>query len=114
MNLARFEAHKATLRELYVDNETDTDEYREAQPHKGLRHIAWALGVLGDDETVDEGTARRLMALGAAWLDGYTGGYSAAAECAAALTLVFDVLWAHGEHPYSSTEEELAEYLELM
>jgi len=119
MNLARFEAHKAALRDAYVGNECDTDEYREAQPSKGLDMLAHALALLASDADVDtQGTqtAKALVDLTARWLDVIEGGgcsvYEGCGELVPVLSLVFDILWTHGEHPYCSDEAELQEYLE--
>ena len=108
MNLERFEGHKVALREAYIGNECDTDEYGEAQPAKGVRVLAWAIDLAEGDGPTQRDLCRALRQ----WLEAYEPRYEGAEELAQALTLAFDVLWAHGEHPYCSSEEELREYLE--
>lgn len=89
------EAHPgliAYLREQFIGNECDSDEYRETQPAKGLGMAAhWA----ELDPSAD-------MTLVVEWLQavGLGGSYAGASELALVLGAYFDALMAQGEDPY--------------
>ena len=106
MDLTRFEPKKADLRDAYVGNECDTDEYGETQPVKGLGIIAdLASRLEGHDDDLNA-----LMALVRTWTTAWNGTrYGGAEELAPICALYFDTLWAAGEHPYESNEADLAE-----
>lgn len=99
----------ATLRDLRVDpeefynwqmrqevgNETDTDEYRETQPSKGLSYISefmadWSPGVAACNE---------MMELTKKWIDAGANmgeAYSGADQLVPILDLCFDFMWQQG------------------
>jgi len=102
--------YKAKSRADYVDNECYSDEYRETQPAKGIRHALKAIA----DATIEERS--KLDDLMRDWLHAWALGeednsYAGAEELDPLLKLVHDILWEHGTHPYYDTEEELLETL---
>ena len=113
----------ALSRELYVGNEADTDEYRETQPEKGLRHMESALAYATPEEATElhrltvawlasagvEATPE--SAYSAAW-DLQFGAYEGADGLVPMLSLAHDILWRAGLHPYYATFSELVDFLE--
>jgi len=102
--------HKAASRRDYVDNECYSDEYRETQPEKGIRHTLNAL----NHATVAE--RNKLINLMLNWLSAYASdeddSYAGNKELDPLLELVHDILWEHDEHPYYDDVKELFESLE--
>lgn len=100
----------AKLRDDYVGNETDTDQYRETQPGAGFRLIGALYdlvdtGKLGMDQS-------ELLELAQTWVNALGGDAYAGAEQAEPLYLAFfEALWQSGEHPYFSDLEEIDEWL---
>lgn len=116
---------KAASRDSYVGNETDTDEYRETQPAKGVQHIAAAHAHATPEQQ------RELERLMLAWLtdatgvewstqaawsleeekdgDPHFGTYEGADALTPALNLAHDILWDAGLHPYCGDFDEWRE-----
>ena len=123
-------AYKEMLRGAFVGNETDTDEYRETQPEKGLEMISNLIATLGrvesrgNDLDVEVGpgftfdghentgdtpsrreTLRRVLDLTRKWIDECgMGPYTGCDQLAPILAIYFDVLWEQNEHPYYGGE----------
>jgi len=127
MDTSKFEGYKNTLKQNYIGNECESDEYRETQPYKGMGHINQALQYLKEEQTTEwkkrinnetehphdgdygqiDKETEQLTSLTRDWLQAWSWGYSGSAELALALEMVFDILWRHGKHPYYDTEEDL-------
>jgi len=107
------EAQINDLKESYIANECHSDEYRETQPFKGVRHIASAIEMLEND--ADARKAAELLNIASNWCLEVTGdgdGYAGADSLEKVLEKVFDVFKEHEEHPYFDDREELLEFLE--
>jgi hypothetical protein len=110
------EEQKAYIRDSFVENECDTDEYRETQPVKGMNYYAQLLEMTEDGSPEEQ---KELIELGLAWhkamVDhwGEPGwrslGYAGADELRPILTKLFDLMWSQGETPYGDSVEELLE-----
>ena len=123
MDLTAYEPYKEQFRSWYVGNECGSDEYRETQPGKGLLHAANAMDLLETGEEQVE-----LLKLVRDWINAIENqllhdknrygwrhvGYCGAEELQPVLARVFDILWAHGEHPYYTTKAELDEQVEFL
>jgi len=88
------QADKQLLREAFVGNETDSDEYGEGWPAKGFYWI--------QTTEADE----KMTALALTWLQAWNGEgrgrYAGAAAARPLCELIFDRMWAAGETPYCS------------
>lgn len=95
---------KERSRELYVGNESDTDEYGETAPAKLLALMGAVV------ERMDRSDTLQLVTLAAPWLqacaDGGCERYAGAEESAPVFEFIHDWLWARGEHPYNDTFED--------
>jgi hypothetical protein len=108
MDLTRFESDKAWLRESYVGNECDTDEYGETQPVKGLTMIADLASALENDRD----RVNALMVQVSEWTRAWDGSrYGGAEELMPLYGQYFDVLWDRGRHPYYTSEAEIDEWI---
>jgi len=99
------ERYHAYLRDLFVGNETNTDQYSEAYPESGIDKLTWlALQILPGDPRRAE-----LGELTLQWLaaDPNSGSSAGGAEFEPIARLYFDLLWERGEHPYNDTFEDL-------
>jgi hypothetical protein len=114
------------LKQDFVGNECDTDEYRETQPAKGMRYVANLLELIEGMGT----TEHKVIVLCEKWLhamlndpmyegageaapvDGGWPWYAGAKELTPLMELYFDYMWAKGEHPYYDDEAALDEWLE--
>jgi hypothetical protein len=101
---------KARSRDLYVGNESDTDEYRETEPRKLLALVA------SEADSLDGDALKTLLRLTTTWLQAvqdrwgeYGKGpepeathpaYAGAEESAAVFGFIHDRMWDRGEHPY--------------
>lgn len=109
----------AYLRDLYVGNECDTDEYRETQPAKGLEHIAAWASARADVLGFEASETTKMLTLVRDWLDAivrihgedhdadpWVYSYAGSEELQPVLAIVFDTLIAVDEHPYGLSPEE--------
>jgi hypothetical protein len=100
------EEFKVWQRDREVSNETDTDEYRETQPAKGLHYIAeffddWAPGVSAVYEQ---------MELVKKWLDAGANlgeAYSGAEQLVPILNNCFDFMWQKGGYSLYTSIDQL-------
>lgn len=114
----------ASLKSDFIGNECGTDEYRETQPTKGIHMVAQAFSILEDnwfknrfdsrlkgslEETKE--TYYRLLELFKKWVVCTGTWYDGDEELEPVLDVVFDILWANGEHPYEDSTEDLKEWL---
>ena len=104
------------LRELsqkqFVGNESDSDEYRETQPGKGLYHLCVACHVAKSDDP----RYSDMMRLAEVWIiareeECPTSAYAGSEELATLLAVAHDVWWDSGFHPYYDEVDELSESL---
>ena len=128
------------LENLFIENECDTDEYRESQPIKGLNYIAEMTGIESIRKTIDKYIAeknhldeesknqliddlknlpyikcnweRGILDQTIVWLENYTGGYSSSNNLKPLMRNLFDHYVLSNMHPYGFTEEELKEIIE--
>lgn len=117
MTLAEYEAQhpgfKRWLRDNFVGNECDSDEYGETQPAKGLGMIGdYVLLISEDREKIEH-----LVELMSNWLnvvlDSAFARYGGAEQLEPILRLYFDALWEINRHPYEpdDPEEMMQDYL---
>src|SRR5215510_9142477 len=97
---------KARSRDLYVGNESDTDEYRETEPAKLLSLIGSVAQEMPGDKL------QEMVDLMAPWIatvheNGGCADYAGAEEAAAIFALIHDHMWDNGEQPYYDTIEDL-------
>ena len=110
MNMAEFTADdKRLLRDEFVGNELDSDEYREAWPEKGLHYLTG----MGETRFLDdtEGLLDAILTWLTAWNTEGRGNYAGADAARTFLALVFEDAWFHGRLPYYDSPAEIRAYL---
>lgn len=112
------EAFRVWQRDQEVGNETDSDEYRETQPAKGLHYIAAFL----DDFAPGQAACEEVIRMTMGWLgvvdDAHTNkvewnnrigwyAYGGAEELAPILEICFDFMWEQGGFSLYTSIDEL-------
>ena len=118
------EAEKKYLREAFIGNETDTDEYRERWPEKGFDFLSeifestrFPYGPILN--TITDAGPENLALLDATitWLEAFRGEgacrYAGSDDASKVCGLVFDILWSQNKHPYHGNNiDHIREYLD--
>lgn len=126
------------LQKEFIDNETETDQYRETQPVAGLNQILYTglfdtitssivskhIDDLEEGDEIDT-IEDMMLELGEASQDDFVleviswlslarlGRYCGSAELKSILEKVFTKYVELGEHPYYETDEEIESFLEF-
>ena len=106
------------LRDLFVGNECDTDEYRETQPAKGLEYVAQWANTRNQVLGYSASELAPMLTLVRDWLDAivqahgedhsadaWTYAYAGSEKLTPVLEVVFDTLIEAEQHPYGDTPE---------
>lgn len=112
IDLAQVERENLGIRayscKCFVDNECDSDEYRETQPAKGLQMISELFDALADESKWHEAMTHL-----AAWTNVLATAdfnapphysYAGADELRPLLTMYHEILWDNNQHPYDSAD----------
>ncbi len=101
---------KELLKDAFIGNEADTDEYGEAWPQKGLDYLA-GMG----PEAWNGGESESIMAAILEWVTAWNaegrGRYAGADASRTLLGFIFEDAWEQGRLPYYDDLGEIRSYL---
>jgi hypothetical protein len=98
------EQYREDIRDHFVSNEIDSDEYGETAPWKLLGYVGDVAGRLQDS---DHPLKDEFLEQVKVWVEAMGPGRYEGADSAYRLAeIIFDVLWDEGQHPYNGDDRQ--------